>query len=117
MRREARKIRKVVLAAALFLAAVAYAQEFKIRAKIDLVVVPVTVKGAGNKLVTSLAKQDFVIFEDGRRQIITNFTSDPVPLSAGEVVDTQLPPHSLSKLQRTLPALARPFRHFQEVAE
>ena len=116
MRREARKIRKVVLAAALFLAAVAYAQEFKIRAKIDLVVVPVTVKGAGDKLVTSLAKQDFVIFEDGRRQIITNFTSDPIPLSAAVVVDTGLPPESLSKIQKTFPALAGAFSQFDEVA-
>src|SRR5439155_22606745 len=39
-----RKITILALAAALFLAAVAYAQEFKIHAKIDLVVVPVTVK-------------------------------------------------------------------------
>src|SRR5438552_11161215 len=106
MRREARKIRKVLLAAALFLAAVAYAQEFKIRAKIDLVVVPVTVKGAGNKLVTSLAKQDFVIFEDGRRQMITNFTSDRVSLLAAVVVDSWVPPASLSKIRRTYQALS-----------
>ncbi len=106
----------MVVAAALFLAAVAYAQDFKVRAKIDLVVVPVTVKGAGDKLVTSLAKQDFVIFEDGRRQIITNFTSDPVPLSAAVVVDTGLPPESLSKIQKTFPALAGAFSQFDEVA-
>src|SRR2546428_13645132 len=107
MRREARKIRNGVLAAALFLAAVAYAQEFKIRAKIDLVVVPVTVKGAGDKLVTSLAKQDFVIFEDGRRQTITDFTSDPVPLSAGLGFANRPPTENLSQIHRTVPAPAR----------
>ena len=37
---------------ALLLAVAASAQDYKIRAKIDLVVVPVTVKGSGNKLIT-----------------------------------------------------------------
>src|SRR5207247_6346615 len=106
----------ILLGTALFLAVGADAQEFKIHAKIDLVVVPVTVKGAGDKLVTSLAQQDFFIFEDGRRQTITNFTSDPVPLSAAVVVDTGLPAESLSKVQRTFPALAGAFSQFDEVA-
>src|SRR5207247_3736131 len=106
----------ILLGTALFLAVGADAQEFKIHAKIDLVVVPVTVKGAGDKLVTSLTKQDFVILEDGRQQTITNFTSDPVPLSAAVVVDTGLPPESLSKVQQTFSALAGAFSEFDEVA-
>src|SRR5438093_10811375 len=106
MRREARKIRKVVLAAALFLAAVAYAQEYKIRAKVDLVVVPVTVKGAGDKLIAGLKKEDFVVLEDGHQQTLTNFTMDPVPLSAAVVLDTGLASDSLAKIQKTFPALA-----------
>ena len=51
MRHGGRKTAKPFLATALFIAAAAYAQEFKIRAKVDLVVVPVTVKGAGGTLV------------------------------------------------------------------
>lgn len=116
MRRGARKIAKLILATALLLAAAAHAQEYKIRAKVDLVVVPVTVKGTGDKLVTSLTKDDFVILEDGRQQTVTNFTTDPVPLSAAVVVDTGLPPESLSKVQKTFPALAGAFSQFDEVA-
>ena len=49
----------------MLLATAAGAQDFKIRAKIDLVVVPVTVKGSGEKLIAGLQKDDFVIVEDG----------------------------------------------------
>ncbi len=116
MRRGARRIAKLLLATALFIAAAAYAQDFKIRAKVDLVVVPVTVKGTGDTLVTSLRKEDFVVLEDGHQQTIANFTTDPVPLSAAVVVDAGLPPESLSKVQKTFPALAGAFSQFDEVA-
>src|SRR5258705_13662188 len=88
MRRKAQRVAKLVLLGLLLLAVAASAQDYKIRAKIDLVVVPVTVKGSGNKLITGLTQDDFTVFEDGRRQTITNFNNDPVPLSAAVVVDT-----------------------------
>src|SRR5438105_2997171 len=121
MRRRAKRISvitKLLLVAVLFLIAAAYAQEqeYKIRAKVDLVVVPVTVKGGGDKLVTGLNKEDFVVLEDGRPQTVTNFTVDPVPLSAAVVVDTGLPPETLSKIQKTFSALAGAFSQFDEVA-
>lgn len=104
------------MVAALFLVAAAYAQEYKIRARVDLVVVPVTVKGAGDKLITSLKREDFIVLEDGRQQTVTNFTIDPVPLSAAVVVDTGLSTASLSKVQKTFSALAGAFSQFDEVA-
>jgi VWFA-related protein len=119
MRLKVRTLGKLaLLAAAAFplLIASAAAQDFKIRAKVDLVVVPVTVKGSGDKLITGLTKDDFVIFEDGRRQTITNFSIDPVPLSAAVIVDTALGPASLAKIQRTVVALAGAFSEFDEVA-
>src|ERR1041385_1739339 len=118
MRLEAKRTRRLLLVAALFLAAASYAQDqqYKIRAKVDLVVVPVTVKGDGGKLVTNLKKDDFVVLEDGHRQTITNFTVDPVPLSAAVVVDTGLGSDSLAKVQKTFPALAGAFSPFDEVA-
>ena len=73
MRRKAQILDKIALVAALafMLCAVrASAQDFKIRAKVDLVVVPVTVKGSGDKLITGLTKDDFIIYEDGQRQTI-----------------------------------------------
>jgi hypothetical protein len=119
MRRKAQIFDKIALVAALafvLFAASASAQDFKIRAKVDLVVVPVTVKGSGDKLITGLTKDDFIIYEDGQRQTITNFSIDPTPLSAAIIVDTGLSPGSLAKVQKTLTALAGAFSEFDEVA-
>src|SRR5215813_13950102 len=88
----------------LLLALVASAQDYKIRAKVDLVEVPVTVKGSDDKLITGLTKNDFILLEDGRRQAISNFTADPVPLSAAVVVETGLSAGTLSKVQNSFPA-------------
>src|SRR5262249_46435894 len=98
------------------LAALAQDQNYRIRAHVDLVVVPVTVKGSGDKLITGLTKDDFVILEDGRRQTISNFTAEPVPLSAAVVVDTGLAAGSLEKVQQTFSALAGSFSEYDEVA-
>jgi VWFA-related protein len=119
MRRKAQILDKIALVAALAFALFtvrASAQDFKIRAKVDLVVVPVTVKGSGDKLITGLTKDDFIIYEDGQRQTITNFSIDPTPLSAAIVVDTGLSAGSLAKIQKTLTALAGAFSEFDEVA-
>jgi VWFA-related protein len=110
------RIGKYLLVPLVLFALVASAQDYKIRAKVDLVEVPVTVKGAGDKLITGLDKQDFVVFEDGQRQTISNFTVDPVPLSAAVVVDTGLSARSLSRVQNTFAALAGAFSEFDEVA-
>lgn len=109
---------------ALFLCAVAaLAQDsqqpqsqYRIRAKIDLVVVPVTVKAKDGNLVGGLKQKDFIIYEDGRRQTISNFTADPLPLSAAVVVDSGLGADSLKKVQQTLPALSGAFSAQDEIA-
>ena len=110
---------KLLLVAALFLAVAAYGQDeqYRIRAKVDLVVVPVTVKGGGgDKLITNLKKEDFTLLEDGRQQTLTNFTTDPVPLSAAVVVDTGLGYDELAKVKKTFPALVGAFSPFDEVS-
>ena len=107
---------KIATVSLLLLVLTAGAQDFQIRARVDLVVVPVTVKASGDKLVSGLQKEDFIVLEDGQRQAITNFTIDPVPLSAAVVVDMGLSADSLSKVQQTFPALAGAFSQFDEVA-
>src|SRR6185503_19140042 len=72
--------------------------------------------GSADKLITGLTKNDFVILENGRQQTITNFTVDPVPLSAAVVVDTGLSAGTLSKIQKTFTALAGSFSEYDEVA-
>jgi VWFA-related protein len=118
MRRKLPSFTKPALLLLLLFAAAALGQDqnYKIRAKIDLVVVPVTVKGSGNKLITGLKRDDFVLLEDGTRQTISNFSIDPVPLSAAVVVETGLAAASLSKVQQTFSALAGSFSEYDEVA-
>jgi VWFA-related protein len=118
MRRNRPTVKFALLALLLLLAAAAFAQDtqYKIRAKIDLVVVPVTVKGSGDQLVGGLTQKDFAIYEDGRRQTITNFSADPVPLSAAVVIDTGLSAASLSRVQQTFSALSGAFAKEDEVA-
>jgi VWFA-related protein len=116
MRRKEQTAVRLLLAPLLLLAIAAGAQDYKIRAKVDLVEVPVTVKGSGDKLIAGLSKNDFIILEDGRQQTIANFTVDPVPLSAAIVVDTGLSSGSLSKIQKTFPALTGAFSEFDEIA-
>jgi VWFA-related protein len=107
---------RIPIVSLLVLVLTASAQDFQIRTRVDLVVVPVTVKASDDKLINGLQKEDFIVFEDGQRQTVTNFTSDPVPLSAAVVVDTGLAADSLAKVQQTFPALAGAFSEFDEVA-
>jgi VWFA-related protein len=116
MRRRIPIVSRFFVLSLLFLTVSGSAQDFQIRTRVELVVVPVTVKAGGDKLVSGLQKEDFIVLEDGQRQTITNFTDDPVPLSAAIVVDTGLSADALSKVQQTFPALAGAFSEFDEVA-
>jgi VWFA-related protein len=116
MRRKGQTLGSIMLVMLLLMGRGAGAQDFKIRARVDLVVVPVTVKDSEGKFVTGLRKDDFVLVEDGQRQTITNFTVDPVPLSAAVIVDTGLSSDSLSKVQNTVAALSGAFSEFDEIA-
>ena len=92
------------------------AQDYQIRTRVDLVVVPVTVKSSGDQLVSGLTKTDFRVIENGKQQLVTNFTIDPVPLSAVVIVDTGLSRKSFERIQKTLPTLAGTFSPFDEIA-
>jgi VWFA-related protein len=116
MRRRILIVSKLLCLALLLLLLSARAQDFQIRTRVDLVVVPVTVKASDDRLITGLQKDDFSVLENGQKQTITNFTIDPVPLSAVVVVDTGLSAGSLSKVQQTFPALAGAFSQFDEVS-
>jgi VWFA-related protein len=58
-----------------------------LRVDSSLVLVPVHVTTAAGASVTSLKKEDFVLFEDGIRQNITHFAQDDAPVSAGVLLD------------------------------
>lgn len=59
-----------------------------VRVDSSLVLIPVHVTTAGGASVTGLKKEDFVLFEDGRKQTITHFAMGDAPISVGILLDT-----------------------------
>jgi Ca-activated chloride channel family protein len=58
-----------------------------LRVASSLVLIPVHVTTAQGASVTSLRKEDFMLFEDGVKQTITHFAQDDAPVSAGLLLD------------------------------
>lgn len=81
----------------------------------NAVVVPVVVKDHDGNLVQDLDKKDFTLLENGVRQNINYFSSEPFPISAGVIIDADLSPNAFEKIKKTLPALVGAFGQFDEV--
>jgi VWFA-related protein len=109
---------KAIAKAFLLLLAVSplLAQEFQIRTRVDLVVVPFSVKGEDDRLITGMGADDFTVLEDNVEQSIERFSIDPVPLSAAVVIDTGVDADSLAAIQEAIPAIVFGFSAFDEVA-
>jgi len=90
-------------------------QRNTIQADVDLVVVPASVKDADGRLVYDLKKEDFSIFEDGRRQQIQQFSIDPAQLSAVVLVDTGITTSALRRFSKAIDALSSAFTAMDEV--
>ena len=58
-----------------------------LRARVDLVLVPVTITDPMNRLVTGLEKDNFQVFENKERQQIRHFSSEDAPISLGVIFD------------------------------
>ncbi len=81
----------LVLATALAASAsiVTQAQEgFRFRSGVELVNVTATVADDDGRFVSNLRKEDFTVFEDGKRQDVTHFSNERVPVSLGIALDT-----------------------------
>src|ERR1700740_160338 len=61
---------------------------YRIVTRVNFVLVPVTVKDESGHLVDGLLPRDFNVFEDGKKQELKFFTSDPFPLSAAVILDS-----------------------------
>jgi VWFA-related protein len=58
---------------------------------VNVVTLPVTVRDKKGQIVRNLTKEDFVLQEDGRPQVVKYFTQDTnLPLTLGLLVDTSL---------------------------
>jgi VWFA-related protein len=83
---------------------------------VNFVVVPVTVKDSSGHLVNGLVPPDFSLYENGQKQRVTFFTSDPFPLSAAVVLDLAISEKEFGKVRDTLSALTGAFSQFDEVS-
>ena len=82
----------------------------------NLVLVPVTVKDSGGRLVSGLLPKDFSVLENGQKQPLKFFTSDPFALSAAVIIDLGMPDVGVRKVQESLSALQGAFSQYDEVA-
>jgi VWFA-related protein len=91
-------------------------QLFTITKNVNQVMVPVTVKDESGHLVSGLVAQDFTVVENGKKQKLNFFTSDPFALSAAVVLDLGMKDVDVQKMDHTFPALEGAFSEFDEVS-
>lgn len=82
----------------------------------NFVEIPVTVKNEHGGLVEGLLPKDFTVYENGARQKLTYFTSDPLPISAAVLIDVSMSDLALRQVQSGLQALQGAFSPYDEVA-
>jgi VWFA-related protein len=83
---------------------------------VNRVEVPVMVKTPDGRRVDGLLPKDFTVLENGKKQTLTYFTSDPFQLSVAIVLDTGMADVALQKVSQTYTALAGAFSPYDEVA-
>jgi VWFA-related protein len=89
---------------------------YKIVTNVNQVLVPVMVKDDSGRLVNGLLSRDFVVFEDGKKQNLNFFTTDPFALSAAVIFDTGMQDVAVQKVIQTFAALEGAFSQFDEVS-
>ena len=93
----------------------AASQQETIRARVDLVVVPASVRDADGKFVYDLQREDFSILEDRRPQEVSQFSIDPLPLSATVLIDTGVGGKALRRFASSIVSLGSSFTDVDEV--
>ena len=83
---------------------------------VDFVQIPFTVKDSKNQFVPDLTPRDVRIYENGLRQQMRFWTSDPFPLSVAFVIDQSVTQDTMDKINTSLSALQGAFAPYDEVA-
>ena len=83
---------------------------------VNEVIVPVTVRDKKGAMVPAIDWRKFRVFEDGVRQHISYFTTDPVALSVAFVVDQSLPADVMNRVNESLSAVHGAFAPSDSVA-
>jgi VWFA-related protein len=89
---------------------------YTITTSVNVVQIPVMVKTPDGRRVDGLLPKDFTVMENGKKQTLTYFTSDPFQLSVAIVLDTGMADVALQKVNQTYSALAGAFSPYDEVA-
>jgi VWFA-related protein len=89
---------------------------YKIVANVNQVLVPVRVQDDSGRLINGLLSRDFSVFEDGKKQALNFFTTDPFALSAAVIFDVGMPDVAVQKVNQTFSALEGAFSQFDEVS-
>ncbi|PYV84756.1 MAG: hypothetical protein DMG93_03730 [Acidobacteria bacterium] len=89
---------------------------YKISVTTNQVMVPVTVKDESGRLVNGLSAKDFNVLENGKKQTLNFFTSDPFALSAAVVFDLGMKDVDVQKVVHTFPAFEGAFSQFDELS-
>jgi VWFA-related protein len=89
---------------------------FLIRVPVTYVDVPVTVRDNKHVLVPGLTWRQFKLYEDGKRQKISFFSVDPLPLSVAFVIDQSLPSDVMGKVNESMSAVTGAFTPGDSVA-
>src|SRR5205823_8553461 len=91
-------------------------QLFTITKNVNQVLVPVAVKDESGHLVNGLGPKDFTVVENGQKQTLNFFTSDPFALSAAVVLDLGMKDVDLQKVNHTFPSFEGAFSQFDELS-
>jgi len=91
-------------------------QLYTITNNVNFVEIPVTVKDSSGRMVQGLLPKEFTVYENGVRQKLAYFTSDPLPLSAAVLIDVSMSDTELRKVQSGLEALQGAFSQYDEAA-
>jgi len=89
---------------------------YKIVTNVNQVIVPVTVKDDSGRMVEGLLAKDFSVYENGKKENLNFFTSDPFALSAAVVIDLNMADVALQKVNKTYSALQGAFSQYDEIS-
>lgn len=84
--------------------------------RVNQVVLPVLVKDENGHTVGGLGPQDFTVLENGKKQKLNFFTSDPFALSVAVIIDLGMKDVDVQKVHHSFPALEGAFSQFDEVS-
>lgn len=84
--------------------------------RVQLVEIPFTVKDSKGRLVPGIHDREVRVFENGLRQPIRFYTTDPFPLSVALVIDQSVTQDTMEKINDSLTALQGAFTPYDEVS-